>query len=125
MCEIKRRTQGMNWIRKEKRLAIYLRDGLACIYCKKGVESGSKLTLDHVICRSKGGNNAETNLVTACHKCNTERGTLKIGQYLKKMGLLNLETHINYQTSLKLTTYKAQANEILASRNWNDALSVS
>jgi 5-methylcytosine-specific restriction endonuclease McrA len=25
--------QGMNWIRPEKRLAIYLRDGLACCYC--------------------------------------------------------------------------------------------
>lgn len=25
--------QGMNWIRQDKRLAIYLRDGLACVWC--------------------------------------------------------------------------------------------
>jgi len=41
-----KRTQGMNWIRKEKRLAIYLRDGLACGYCGQSIEDGAKLTLD-------------------------------------------------------------------------------
>lgn len=37
---MKKRTQGMNWIRKDKRLAIYMRDGMACVYCG--------LTLDHL-----------------------------------------------------------------------------
>jgi 5-methylcytosine-specific restriction endonuclease McrA len=40
--------QGMNWIRQEKRLAIYLRDGLACGYCGDSVENGAKLSLDHL-----------------------------------------------------------------------------
>lgn len=30
--------QGMNWIRQEKRYAIYLRDGLACVWCKATIE---------------------------------------------------------------------------------------
>ena len=66
--------QGMNWIRPEKRLAIYLRDGLACCYCGDTVEAGAKLTLDHLRPYSKGGGNEPTNLVTACHRCNSSRG---------------------------------------------------
>lgn len=69
-----RRTQGMNWIRPEKRLAIYLRDGLACAYCGEGIEDGTKLTLDHIRPYASGGSNSETNLVTACLHCNSSRG---------------------------------------------------
>ena len=64
----------MNWIRPEKRLAIYLRDGLACCYCGESVEAGAKLTLDHLTPHSKGGSNEPTNLVTCCHRCNSSRG---------------------------------------------------
>lgn len=64
----------MNWIRKEKRLAIYLRDGLACCYCGDSVEGGAKLTLDHLRAHANGGTNNPTNLVTCCHRCNSARG---------------------------------------------------
>ncbi len=70
----KQKNQGMNWIRPVKRLAIYLRDGMACAYCNNGIEEGAKLTLDHVVPYSKGGSNKETNLVTCCHQCNSSRG---------------------------------------------------
>lgn len=66
--------QGMNWIRPEKRLAIYLRDGLACCYCGAGVEEEAKLTLDHLRPHKSGGSNEPTNLVTCCHRCNSSRG---------------------------------------------------
>ena len=64
----------MNWIRKEKRLAIYLRDGLACAYCGESVEDGAKLTLDHLKAHNHGGSNDADNLVTCCHRCNSARG---------------------------------------------------
>lgn len=66
--------QGMNWIRQEKRLAIYLRDGCACVWCGATIEDGAQLTLDHVVPHSKGGDNSERNLVTACKRCNDSRG---------------------------------------------------
>ncbi|MET4106047.1 HNH endonuclease [Hymenobacter sp. UYP22] len=69
-----KRTQGMNWISQHKRLAIYLRDGLACTYCGASVEEGTKLTLDHLTPYSLGGSNKETNLVTCCLSCNSARG---------------------------------------------------
>ena len=75
----------MNWIRPVKRLAIYLRDGMACAYCGDGVESGAKLTLDHILPHSTGGCNSEKNLVTACHKCNSSRGNRDLGEFCEKV----------------------------------------
>ena len=73
--------QGMNWLRPEKRLAIYLRDGMACAYCGATVEDGAKLTLDHLDCCCAGGTNGADNLVTACHRCNSSRGKRSIGEF--------------------------------------------
>lgn len=49
---------------------IFKRDGYNCVYCG----AGEHLTLDHVVPRSKGGRDSWHNLVTACQKCNTEKG---------------------------------------------------
>lgn len=73
--------QGMNWIRQEKRLAIYLRDGLACAYCGTHVEGGARLTLDHVVPYCKGGSNQAGNLVTACLSCNSSRGDRPVRKF--------------------------------------------
>jgi hypothetical protein len=69
------KNQGMNWIRPEKRLAIYLRDSLACCYCGESVEHDAKLTLDHPKPYERGGTNSATNLITCCHRCNSVRGS--------------------------------------------------
>ena len=66
---------GAKWIRRERRLAIYMRDGLACVWCGSGLEDeGVTLSLDHVVPVSKGGGNGSRNLVTSCRKCNSVRG---------------------------------------------------
>ena len=71
----------MNWIRQSTRLAIYLRDGMACAYCGESIEGGAKLTLDHVKPHSHGGSNEPANLVTCCHRCNSSRGTRPVAQF--------------------------------------------
>ena len=70
----KRAWNGSKWCRPSTRLAIYLRDGLACAYCGATVEDGAQLTLDHVRPHSKGGDNSPHNLVTCCKRCNSARG---------------------------------------------------
>lgn len=45
----KKRIHGMNFISQHKRLSLYLRDGLSCVYCGASVEDEVKLTADHVI----------------------------------------------------------------------------
>lgn len=77
------KNQGMNWITQHKRLAIYMRDGLACAYCGDGVEDGAKLTLDHLTPYSEGGSNHESNLVTCCHRCNSSRGNRSVEAFAK------------------------------------------
>ena len=49
---------------------IYKRDKNTCQYCG----SKSKLTLDHVIPKSKGGLDTWDNLVVACSSCNVKKG---------------------------------------------------
>ena len=81
MSKPAKRTQGMNWIAKNTRLAIYLRDGMACAYCAATIEDGAQLTLDHVKCYSKGGSNDPANLVTCCSKCNSSRGARSLSVF--------------------------------------------
>jgi len=60
---------GSKWIRPERRLAIYARDGFSCAYC--GAEDA--LSLDHVMPRELGGGHENENLVTCCVSCNSAR----------------------------------------------------
>lgn len=78
-------SHGMNWIRKERRLAIYLRDGMACCWCGLTIEDGIRLTLDHAIPRSRGGSNESTNLFTACIGCNGQRKHYSIAVFARQM----------------------------------------
>lgn len=80
---------GMNWIRQEKRLAIYARDGFACCWCGECVENGASLSLDHVKPHSKGGSNDHTNLVTCCSRCNSSRGDRSVVKFAEATAYLN------------------------------------
>ncbi len=55
------------------RKSILARDQHTCQYCMSE-DSPAKLTLDHIIPRSKGGANAWENLVAACFSCNNVKG---------------------------------------------------
>lgn len=78
------RPQGRKWIRDAKRLAIYLRDGLACVWCNLGVEQGVRLSLDHWRPTVSGGTNEARNLVTACHQCNSRRQNMSPREFLTR-----------------------------------------
>jgi 5-methylcytosine-specific restriction endonuclease McrA len=57
--------------RKISRRALFARDNWRCVYCGT---SGGRLTLDHVVPRSKGGESVWENVVTACAPCNLRKG---------------------------------------------------
>lgn len=52
------------------RREVFRRDQHRCQYCG----SPKRLTLDHVIPRSKGGTHTWDNVVAACERCNTTKG---------------------------------------------------
>ena len=57
--------------RKISRRALFARDGWRCVYCGS---SSSRLTLDHVVPRSRGGESIWENVVTSCAPCNLRKG---------------------------------------------------
>lgn len=75
------------WITRERRLAIYIRDGFRCAYCHKDLrqEKPADLTLDHLLSKSEfaaldeetrqefGSVHANHNIVLACRSCNSIR----------------------------------------------------
>src|SRR5881396_3508172 len=56
--------------RKISRRALFARDGWRCVYCG----SSGRLTLDHVVPRSRGGDSVWENVVTSCAPCNLRKG---------------------------------------------------
>lgn len=116
--------QGMNWIRQEKRLAIYLRDGFACTYCGSTVEDGARLTLDHITPHSSGGTNHETNLVTCCANCNSSRGNRSLVDFAEAVAnYLNhgvtseqIIDHVNDCVSRDFKKAKKEAKELISRR---------
>ncbi len=53
--------------------AVFIRDKNQCQYCKTNLTS-KKMTIDHVIPRSRGGKNNWFNCVTSCVGCNNYKG---------------------------------------------------
>lgn len=61
---------------------VCIRDGHVCAYC--GIKDKVKMTVDHVIPKSKGGANTFENTVASCKKCNNKKGDrtcTEVGMY--------------------------------------------
>lgn len=121
--------QGSKWIRRERRLAIYMRDGMACVWCGAAIEDGITLSLDHITPHSNGGSSKSENLITACKKCNSARGDRSLFGFAWSVAVyLNHDItadmiidHINECLSRPVNI--AQARQIIKRRsNWQAAL---
>jgi 5-methylcytosine-specific restriction endonuclease McrA len=118
----RKRNQGSNWIRREKRLAIYLRDGLCCVYCAEEFEvSAQGLTLDHVVPCELGGNNSEGNLVTCCLSCNSSKQAKTTREWFQALRDKGVNTdkigaRIRRLTRRSLKSYKTAAKQVLRDR---------
>lgn len=112
-----------SWIRDDLRLALLLRDGLACGYCGVTVESGAQLTLDHIIPRTKGGSNKPENLITCCHICNSRRGNRPFKRFVLHVSVylgVNQEdilAHIQRCRKRSVKKYRAIAQDLMQNRN--------
>ena len=63
---------------------VLVRDQHRCIYCGS---PNRRLTIDHVIPRSRGGKTDFENCVACCKQCNSKKGNrtpTEVGMYLKK-----------------------------------------
>lgn len=122
---------GSKWISRNTRLAIYLRDGMACAYCGSTLEDGITLTLDHVIAREHGGDNKPSNLLAACTKCNSSKNARDIVEFVETVAAYvnhgisaeMIMSHISDCLSRNIKPFQAEAREITNRRpSWSDAL---
>ena len=106
---------GAKWIRRSRRLALYLRDAFTCVYCGSSLQLAkpSDITLDHVDPREIFGQplHINTNLVTACVPCNQGKGSLLLNEWIREPSTLE---RVQYATL-------AQVPQILATHILNTA----
>jgi hypothetical protein len=112
----------MRWIRPTSRLAIYLRDGMACAWCGFAIEDGAVLTLDHCKPRIKGGTNEPSNLVTSCVKCNCSRQDRSMSSFAKSVSKYSMSNtkdiinHIAVTRKQDLRGYRKEARDLMKRR---------
>jgi 5-methylcytosine-specific restriction endonuclease McrA len=89
-----------------KRLRIYMRDKFRCQYCgeRKGV---AELTLDHILPRSRGGDNSPVNVVTSCLKCNNRKSNRTPEE--ARMPLLTSQTALRVKLERVVLCHYAEA----------------
>ena len=110
----KRTLNGSKWIRPDRRLGIYLRDNMACVYCGKSCNEES-LCLDHFKPRFIGGGNHSGNLVTACIPCNLVRGARPVLPFVRKLAdELNFDAKEIYSGVLNARRRKVRLKEARA-----------
>lgn len=88
---------------KPTRSAIYERDGHKCQYCG----STRKLTIDHIVPKSKGGTDDWDNLVVACSSCNIKKGD----RYLEQTGMRLIRRPMQPRNHLEVLLFKTNLTE--------------
>lgn len=101
--------QGSNWIRRKKRVAIYLRDDYTCLYCEADLSGADQhdVTLDHVRPGHFPGNNRASNLITSCRSCNSSRQDKPLAAFCD----VETRARIHHNTRRKLARYLELAME--------------
>lgn len=88
---------------KPSREMIYQRDDHTCQYCG----SKKKLTIDHIVPKSRGGQDTWENMVVACSTCNTKKGNT----LLEQTGMKLIKTPKSMENKITLKLNKSDVSE--------------
>ena len=72
---------------------IWLADGLKCMYCNRKM-GDCQLTIDHFIPLEMGGVNGPSNYLSACRKCNKDKGGQDPKEYCGEKKFIELQYHL-------------------------------
>jgi hypothetical protein len=88
--------KGINYGFASTKAYVLTRDGYTCQRCK-GKSKDRRLEVQHIIFRSQGGSDEESNLITLCKSCHDalHAGTITQGRGGKKKGTLKHATQMN------------------------------
>lgn len=112
--------QGANYNFENTRAMVLNRDNYICQHCK-GKRKDSKLEIHHIIFRSQGGSDEESNLVTLCHTCHEKLHSGKINlklqgktkgnlKYATQMNLIRKQLFRIYPKAIETFGYVTKAN---------------
>lgn len=95
--------KGFDYGYSSRRAAILYRDSYTCQICDK---KHTRLEVHHIIWKSRGGSDDESNLITLCNECheNVHKGELVITKKPKKLNLKHA-THMSIIRSQLLKVY--------------------
>jgi len=69
---------------KFNKKSVFIRDMYSCLYCGIAL-SASKITIDHIIPKSKGGKITWLNSASCCESCNSKKGNKTLEEALMKL----------------------------------------
>jgi 5-methylcytosine-specific restriction endonuclease McrA len=72
------------WIKKQ-----YAKQAARCVYCMESLKN-KRLNIEHVVPKSRGGQNKTSNLVVSCAMCNKEKGSRAASRKLIQRNLAKL-----------------------------------
>ena len=87
---------------------VLARSNYRCFYCGEKFNNDNPPTIDHIVPVIAGGSNRLSNLVTACLKCNRQKGHKYIGEYFQSRQRLELAV----KTYLELNNFEWQVLKI-------------
>ena len=98
--------KGINYGFENTKAMVLNRDNYTC-QCCKGKHKDFKLEVHHIVFRSQGGSDDESNLITLCHTCHKDLHSGKITPKFsgKKKGTLKYATQMNSIRCQLLKTY--------------------
>ena len=115
--------KGVNYGFENTKAMVLNRDNYTC-QCCKGKHKDSKLEVHHIIFRSQGGSDEESNLITLCHTCHKDlhSGTINFKLKGKLKGNLKYATQMNsirkqlfriYPDAIETFGYVTKANRLV------------
>lgn len=130
--------KGTNYGFENTKAMILNRDNYTC-QCCKGKHKDSKLEVHHIVFRSQGGSDEESNLITLCHTCHKDLHSGKISHNFKgkKKGTLKYATQMNsirkqlfriYPNAVETFGYVTKANRLhlgVAKEHYYDACTIA
>jgi DNA replication protein DnaD len=97
-------------INKRKRFEVFARDGFVCMYCGK-TPPDAILEVDHIIPKSKGGDDELINLTTSCFDCNRGKSNIKLDTVTTRPDIGNIKAELAEQLE-EMKQYYAVKNEL-------------
>lgn len=94
--------RASHWCTDERRESLYIRDGYTCLCCGSDLSEADcdDITLDHIVCHSAGiesdgrPDNRNSNVVTMCNSCNSQRGDRPWRDYYPGGAQERVERHL-------------------------------